>query len=154
MRRSIQKDGPGGVSEFVGNQNVIGRLCDLERKRKIHRPRHARQIALPQWIGRQPVLKVLIPFGLRPLLIRYGAPLDDAEARRYRAERAQFSAAGGGGMGQQIPIGGVQRLPDAVQIWLPIRRTPLSSSRLRLLRRDVARIETVLTQRAAKAEKK
>ena len=66
VRRAVQEHRPRGVGELVGDADVLRRLRDLERERQVGRARHAGHVALPQRIGHQPVLEVLVPLGQRP----------------------------------------------------------------------------------------
>ena len=83
-------------------------------KGQIRGARDARQVALPERVGHEPVLEVLVALRERRRLIRNGAALDHAHSRRNAfAGRVRF----------EIPVRGGDDLPDAVQVGLAVRCT-------------------------------
>jgi len=95
----------------------LRRLKDLEGIGHVGRTRHTRQIALDLWIGGQPAVGVLSllrgGFGQVGDLVAFDDPFagGNAERRAERDDRALFRW-----MILDIPIGRIQRLPDAVQV--------------------------------------
>ena len=120
---AIHVDGSIGAREFVGDQDVQRRLNDLKWIWHVRRARHTRQIALDLWIGSQPLLRVLFLLCRRLRQVGDFVAFHDASARRNaergteRGDRSHL-----GRMILDIPIRGVERFPNAVQVRLPIRR--------------------------------
>jgi hypothetical protein len=137
-----------GARELVGDDDLVGALEDLERVRQIRGARHAGHEALDLRVALQPFARVFVPLRRGPRLIRnlaaghhtfagghtaHGAKRADGwigqfDRRRAHETRNAASAGGrqqrqgrAGGMRAQIEVGGVERLPDAVEIRLAVR---------------------------------
>ena len=80
-RLPVGVDQPVNLGPLEGDRDVLGGLENLKRKLQVHDPRDAREIALPQRIGRLPVGEILDLLRGGPRLIRNRAAFDDALAR-------------------------------------------------------------------------
>src|SRR5690606_8562445 len=107
--------------ELVREQNDVPfALHDLERVRHIRRARNARHIALGFRVRCGPPRAILVSLRERLRLVGNRSADDDALPGRYRAEGAELPEGlyRLGGMPFEIPVSGVERLPNAVQVRL------------------------------------
>ena len=129
-------DGPRRAGERERHLDLVRALHDLERVGHVHRPRNPRQVALELGVAVDPVGRVLVLDGPRLGRVRDPAvALDDAERAGDAAGRAEREHrgrrdldeverirpllrhhAGTRGVGLQIPVRLVVRLPDAAEI--------------------------------------
>jgi hypothetical protein len=133
------------AGELIGHEHRGVAVDDLERERLVVRARNAGEVALDLRIARQPVFLVLDLFlqcfGRVGELVAF----DDAEPARHRAdgaEREHFLRGNrrhGTGPHRQrrpravrldIPVGGIDRLPDAVQVRPAVEARNAGRSRL------------------------
>src|SRR6185312_7109625 len=106
-------------AEFVGDQDVLVRLDDLERKRHIVCARHARHVALHDGIllvaVREVFLFLLEGFGQIGDFIA----LHNALSGRNRADRPKLvEGSRVGAVGLDVPVGGAEGLPESGEVWL------------------------------------
>ena len=113
-----------GFGVLVSNQDDIGRLHDLERKRHVIRARHARHEAFGEWIVFQCVGAIGVALAQCLLVVGNASAIDDAETRRDRrmgAEQAGMRAHPRR-VGLDVVMRRSDRLPDAAEIGLAGRR--------------------------------
>ena len=120
--RSIHVDHARRARKFVGDQDVVGRLHDLEREGHVRGARDTRHVALDDGVESQPVLAVRVALRERLVPVRDLAALHNREPARDRPERTHFhDRAGLGGMTFDVPVGGAESLPDSVQVGVAVR---------------------------------
>ena len=129
----LQQDVAHRAGVFIRDEDRLVAVQDLERHRHVVRARHAGQVALDLRIAIEPVRLVLFLLlrGLRQ--IRNLVAFDDAVAGGHGADGAEREHRRGGHrhdrtrpkcqrrlrlVRQDVVVRGVERLPDAVQVWL------------------------------------
>src|SRR2546421_8221577 len=113
MRVAVHVDEADHAGVLVQDGDLVGLLHDAERIRHVGETRHARQNALVLRIERLAVLEVLLLLRERLGAVGNLVPLDHATACGNTEARAVIL---------QVPGGGVQHLPDALQVGLPLAR--------------------------------
>src|SRR2546421_1313224 len=113
MRVAVHVDEADHAGVLVQDGDLVGLLHDAERIRHVGETRHARQNALVLRIERLAVLEVLLLLRERLGAVGNLVPLDHATACGNTEARAVIL---------QVPGGGVQHLPDALQVGLALAR--------------------------------
>ena len=139
LRRTgvLQINVADGAGILVRDEERRVALEDLKRKRHVCRARNSRQVALDLGIARQPVVLILFLLRLGFRRVRNGPAHDHTHAARNGSdgpEREHLSG-GHGNDGTrahrqrrachvrlEVVVGGIQGLPNPVQIGLAIRR--------------------------------
>src|SRR2546427_12572681 len=112
-------DGAIGAGVLVHEEDVVHSLDDLERVRHVGRPRQPRHVALGFRIRLGPSRLVLLPLlqAVRRVRDRAVVVDDHALSRRNREHGAELPERGRrGGVILEVPVGGVDGLPDAIQV--------------------------------------
>src|SRR5436190_5603048 len=120
--RSLHVDDANSARVLVRNHDHVLRLDDLEGIREIGGARHTRQVTFHLWVQHHPAGLVLFLFGRRLWKIWDLIALDNTQPRRcceYRSERGHRPRPSR--VPLEIPIRGVEGLPDAVQVWFAAR---------------------------------
>src|SRR5690606_5718929 len=134
----VHVDGTIRVRVLVREQDRVAlALDDLKRVRHVRRPRDAGHVALRFRIRRGPPGTILFAFRERLRQVRDRTADDDALARRDRRDRAELPELFEllGRVPFEVPVGGVHRLPDSVQVRLvadavrPLARLPRGAGR-------------------------
>src|SRR6267378_5167355 len=104
--------------EWVDHQKIAVTLENLERKVMVGYAWNSQHVALRFRVRRRPIGAVFVALFERLRQVRNRASAHDAPPRRNRPDRAELPEvfACFRRMTLEIPIGGVQRLPDAVQV--------------------------------------
>ena len=133
--RVLQVDVAHRAGVLVGDEERRLALEDLEGERHVGGARHARQVALDLRVAGQPLRLVLVLLLAGLGQVGNLAADHDADARRHGADRAEGDHFLGrhrhhrpgthrqrrtGGVRFEVPVGGVQGLPDPVQIGLAV----------------------------------
>src|ERR1019366_3096717 len=113
----LDRNEAGGAGELVGDEDGAGRLHDLERIRHVSGAGHAGKEAFHFGIGGEPV-------GAALLLLSGGGGGGGDFVTLHNTEPGRLRAGGTEGedrtlrrgMGEEIPVGGIERLPDAVEV--------------------------------------
>ena len=113
------------IAQFGVRQVIIvhrlGRLHDLKRKRQVGGARHSGQIALHFRIACESVGEVFFLPGGRLRQVRNLVAFDHAESGRRRSDRAQLrDRPCRGRVSLDVPVRGVEYLPDAAQIGMAV----------------------------------
>ena len=112
------------LAYLVRHYDAAGGLHDLKRKGHVGRARNAGEVTLDLRVPGDPVVEVLLLLGGGPGLVGDLVPLDDSQARRQGADRAELEhRALAGLMILQIPMRRPDGLPDAIQVRLAVSRT-------------------------------
>src|SRR5713101_2073171 len=112
-------DGAIGAGVLVNEEDVVLSLDDLERVRHVGRPRQPRHVALGFRIRLGPSSLVLLPLLQTLRRVRDRAVVVDnhAPSRRNREHAAELPERGRRrGVTLDVPVGGVDGLPDAIQV--------------------------------------
>src|SRR5438105_4358889 len=121
MPSAVREDAASRVAELVGHRDQLGILNNLERERHVRRARNTGHVARGlSRITRVAALKVFFFLGERRGLIWNFAAVDDALSRRHPEGTTVIL---------KIPCGGVQYLPEAVQVGLAVERARNASRR-------------------------
>src|SRR5881397_683198 len=127
-------DGSNRAGVFENHHHDIFALDDLKREGHVHGARDARKIAFDLRIERQPLLIVFFLLRGCSRKVRDFASFDPADSRRHRVLGPESDHTSEiRRMRLKIPVGFIQRLPDAVKI-RPSIRCPRSAISLGLSR--------------------
>ena len=111
---TVQVDVADRVHVLVQDRDLVALLDDLERVRHVGDARHARHVALRLGIVRQALPEILLAQRERRRQVRNLPALDDPLPSGHAELRRMIF---------DVPDGGIERLPDALQIGMPVGRT-------------------------------